>query len=132
VLDSGCTNYMTGEKDMFTSFEENDCSSDIIMFGDNSEERVLGYGKIVITTDHSISKVLLVDSLDYNLMSMSQLCEMSYNYLFTNKGVAIFRRYDSSYAFSGILKGKLYLMNFNLEELELDKCIIAKTNLGWL
>jgi hypothetical protein len=132
VLDSGCTNYMTGEKDMFTSFEENDCSSDIIMFGDNSEEMVLGYGKIAITTDHSISKVLLVDSLDYNLLSMSQLCEMSYNYLFTNKGVTIFRRYDSSYAFSGILKGKLYLMNFNLEELELDKCIIAKTNLGWL
>jgi hypothetical protein len=37
---------MTGEKDMFTSFKENDCSSDIIMFGDNSEGRVLGYGKI--------------------------------------------------------------------------------------
>jgi hypothetical protein len=109
-----------------------DCSSDIIMFGDNSEGRVLGYGKIAITTDHSISKVLLVDSLDYNLLSMSQLCEMSYNYLFTNKCVAIFRRYDSSYAFSDILKGKLYLMNFNLEELELDKCIIAKINLGWL
>jgi hypothetical protein len=58
---------MTGEKQMFTSFEENDCPSDTIMFDDNSEENILGYGKIVITTDHSISKVLLVDSLDYNL-----------------------------------------------------------------
>jgi hypothetical protein len=71
VLDSGCTNHMTRDKEMFTSFEENDCSSDIIMFGDNSEERVLRYGKIAITTDHSISKVLLVDSLDYNLLSIS-------------------------------------------------------------
>jgi hypothetical protein len=132
VLDSGCTNYITEEKHMFTSFEENDCLSDTIMFGDNSEGRVLGYGKIVITTDHSITKVLLVDSLDYNLLSMSQLYEMRYNCLFTNNGVTVFRRCDGSYAFSGILKGKLYLVDFNPEELELDKCLIAKTNMGWL
>jgi hypothetical protein len=58
---------------MFTSFEENDCPSDTIMFGDNSEENVPGYGKIAITTDHSISKVLLIHSLDYNLLSVSTL-----------------------------------------------------------
>jgi hypothetical protein len=57
---------MTGEKEMFTSFEENDCPSDPIMFGENSEGKLPGYGKIAITTDHFISKVLLVDSLDYN------------------------------------------------------------------
>jgi hypothetical protein len=102
------------------------------MFGDNSEGKVLRYGKIAITTDHYISKVLLVDSLDYNLLSISQLCEMGYNYLFTNKGVTVFRRCDGSYAFSGILKGKLYLVDFNPEELELDKCLIAKANMGWL
>jgi hypothetical protein len=77
VLDSGCINHMIGEKCMFTSFEENDCPSDTIMFGDNSEGNVIEYDKIAITTDHSISKVLLVDSLYYNLLSMSQLCEMT-------------------------------------------------------
>jgi hypothetical protein len=77
VLDSGCTNHLTGEKHMLTSFEENDCPSDTIIFGDNSEGNVLGYGKIAITTDNSISKVLLINSLDYNLLSMSQLCEMA-------------------------------------------------------
>jgi hypothetical protein len=107
VLDSGCTNHMIGEKDMFITFEENDCSSDTIMFGDNNEGRVLGYSKIAITTNHSISKVLLVDFLDYNLLSISQLCEIGYNYLFTNKCVTVFRRCDGSYAFSGIFKGKL-------------------------
>jgi hypothetical protein len=132
VHDSGCTNHMTIEKEMFTSFEENDCPSNTIMFGDNSEGKILGYGKIAITTDHSISKVLLVDSLDYNLLSISQLCEMNYNCLFTNKSVAICRRSDDSYAFRGILRGKLYLMNFNPEEMELDKCLIAKTNMDWL
>jgi hypothetical protein len=121
---------MTGEKDMFTSFEENDCPSDTIMFDDNSDVRELGYGKIAITTDHSISKVLPVYSLDYNLLSISQHCEMGYNCLLTNKGVTVFRRSDGSYAFSGILRGKLYLVDFIPEEIELDKCLIAKTNIG--
>jgi hypothetical protein len=132
VLDSGCTNHMTEEKHMFTSFEENDCPSDTIMFGDNSEGKVLGYDKIAITIDHSILKVLLVDSLDYNLLYVSQLYEIGYNCLFTNKGVTAFRRCDGSYAFSGILKGKLYLVDFTPEELELDKCLIIKINIGWL
>jgi hypothetical protein len=130
MLDSGYTNHMTGEKEIFASFEENDCPSYTIKFGDNSEGRVLGYGKIGITTNHSISKVLLVDSLDYNLLSVLQLCEMGYNCLFTNKGVTVFRGCDGSYAFSGILREKLYLVDFNPKELKLDKCLIAKTNMG--
>jgi hypothetical protein len=130
VLDSGCTNHMIREKHMFISFDKNDCPSDTIMFGDNSEGRALEYGKIAISTGHSISEVLFVDSLDYNLLSVSRLYEIGNNCLFANKGVTVFRRCDGSYAFSGILKGKLYLMDFNPEELELDKCLIAKTNMG--
>jgi hypothetical protein len=130
VVDSGCTNHMIGEKHMFTSFEENDCPSDTIKFGDNSEGNVLGYGTIGITTDHYISKVLLIDPLDYNLLFVSQLYETDYNCLFPNKGVTIFRRSDGSYAFSGILKEKLYIIDFNPKELEHDKCLIAKTNMG--
>jgi hypothetical protein len=57
---------------------------------------------------------------------------MGYNYLLTNKCVTVFRRSDGSYAFSGILRGELYLVDFNLGELELDKCLIANTNTGWL
>jgi hypothetical protein len=132
VLDSGCANHITGEKSMFTSYEKNDDPSNTITFGENGQGRVLGFGKIAITTDHSISKVLLVESLDYNLLSISQLCEMGYNYLFTDKGVTVFRRSHGSYAFSGILRGKLYLVDFNPEEMKLDKCLIAKINMSWL
>jgi hypothetical protein len=100
VLDSGCTNPMNRERRMFTSIVKNDCESDCIMFGDH----ILGFGKIAITAKHSISKVLLVESLDYNLLSVSQLCEMGYNCLFTDKGVTIFRRTDGSFALKGILR----------------------------
>jgi hypothetical protein len=94
VLDSGCTNHMTGERMMLTSFEKNECESDCITFGDNSQGQVLGFGKIAITIEHSISKVFLVEYLDYNLLSVSQLCEMSYNCLFTNKGVTVFAKFQ--------------------------------------
>jgi hypothetical protein len=117
---------------MFTSLEKNDYKNDCIMFGDNSQGQVLDFGKIAITTEHSISKVLLVESLDYNLLSVSQLCEIGYNCLFTNKGVTIFRISDGSLAFKGVLRGKLYLVDFIPEELELDRCLIDKTNMGWL
>jgi hypothetical protein len=121
---------MTGERRMFTSFEKNECESDCITFGDNSQGQVFGFGKIAITTEHSISKVLLVESMNYNLLYISQLCEMGYNYLFTDKGVTVFSRSDGSFAFKGVLRGKLYLVNFIPEKVELDRCLIAKTNMG--
>jgi hypothetical protein len=123
---------MTGERRMFTSFKKNECESDCITFGDNSQGQVLGFSKIAITTEHSISKILLVELLDYNLLSVLQLCERGYNCLFTNKGVTIFRRSDDSFAFKYVLRGKLYLVNFIPEEGELDRCLIAKINMGWL
>jgi hypothetical protein len=93
---------------------------------------VKGLGKIAISTDHSISNVFLVDSLDYNLLSVSQLCKMGYNCLFTNVGVTVFRRSDDSIAFKGVLDIQLYLVDFNDKKAELDTCLIAKTNMGWL
>jgi hypothetical protein len=117
---------------MFTSFQKNECKSDCITFGNNSQGQVLGFGKIAITTKHSISKVLLVESLDYNLFSISQLCEIGYNCLSTDKGMIIFRRSDGSFAFKDVLRGKLYLVDFILYEVEHDRCLIAKTNIGCL
>jgi hypothetical protein len=70
--------------------------------------------------------------LDYNLLSVLQLCEKGYNYLFIDKGVTVFRRSDGSFAFKGVLRGKLYLVDFIPEEVELDRCLITKTNMGWL
>jgi hypothetical protein len=91
---------------------------------------VKGLGKISISPDHSISNVFLVDSLDYNLLSVSQLCKMGYNCLFIDAGVTVFRRSDDSLAFKGVLEGQLYLVDFN--KAELNTCLIAKTNMGWL
>src|SRR5438034_8408354 len=86
---------MTGEKNMFSSLQLNHDAQEIV-FGDSGKGEVVGVGKIPISNDQSISNVLLVDSLSYNLLSVSQLCEMVYNCLFTNVGVQILRREDFS------------------------------------
>jgi hypothetical protein len=132
IIDSGCTNHMTGEKKVFTSYVKNKDSQDTIIFGDGNQGKVKGLGKIAVTTEHSISNVFLVESIGYNLLSISQLCHMGYSYLFTNIETSAFRRSDDPLAFKGVLDGKLYLVDFAKENVELDTCLIAKTNLGWL
>jgi hypothetical protein len=64
---------MTEEKKMFTSFEQNENASDNIVFADGSEGKVLELGKIAISTDHLISNIFLVESVNYNLLSVTTL-----------------------------------------------------------
>jgi hypothetical protein len=96
---------------------------------DKSE--VIGIGNISISDHQSLSNVLLVDSLSYNLLSVSQLCGMGYDFLFTNVDVKILRREDSSIAFTGCLKGKLYLIDFTSKVMP-ETCLVSKSDKGWL
>ena len=74
---------MTGDARMVNSINTN--SNDgyySITFGDNSKGKVKGLGKIVISNDLSISNVLLVESLNFNLLSMAQLCDLGFKCIF--------------------------------------------------
>jgi hypothetical protein len=68
VLDSGCIQHMTRNRRMFIFIDNEDSECDKITFGDNSKGKVKGLGKITISNDLSISNVLLVESLSYNLL----------------------------------------------------------------
>jgi hypothetical protein len=50
VLDSGCTNHMTGEKDMFHSLQLTQEAQEIV-FRDSGKSEVIGVGNISIS-DH--------------------------------------------------------------------------------
>jgi hypothetical protein len=54
---------------MFTSLDEN-------VEGHNSKGKVQGLGKVAISNDLSISIVLLVAPLSFNLLSVGQLCDL--------------------------------------------------------
>ena len=74
VLDSGYTQHMTGDSRMFNSINTNNNDGiHSITFGDNGKDKVKGLGKIAISSDLSISNVLLVESLNFNLLSVALL-----------------------------------------------------------
>jgi hypothetical protein len=104
-------------------------SNENIVFGDNSRGDVISLGKVAITLEHSITNELHVDSLSYNLLSVSQLCEMNYNCLFMDMGVEVFRMMDSSIVFMGHLKNKLYLVDLNKDKANLETSLVAKSSM---
>ncbi|MDQ9782797.1 hypothetical protein RF094_08820, partial [Serratia marcescens] len=71
-LDSGCSRHMTGDSRLLKDLVDHEGPN--VSFGDNSKGRVMGKGKI-IHGSITIENVLLVESLQYNLISISQLCE---------------------------------------------------------
>ena len=85
VIDSHCTQYMTSDPHMFTSLDEEVDGQERITFGDNSKGKVKGLSKVAISNDHSISSVLYVASLRFNLLSVGQLCDLGFQCLFTKK-----------------------------------------------
>jgi hypothetical protein len=116
---------------MFKTLKESN-DDHYITFAGNQKGKVLSTGNIDLNSKFSLSRVLLVESLGYNLLSVSQLCSSGFNCLFTNEGVTVIRRSDGSVAFKGVLKGKLYLVNFSQKKAQLDTCLVAKSSLGWL
>ena len=58
----------------------------------NSKGKVVGLGKVAISHDSSIQNVMLVESLGYNLLSVSRLADYGFNVLFTKVDCQVFRR----------------------------------------
>jgi hypothetical protein len=70
---------MTGDARMFNSINSNNNDGyNSITFGDNG----IGIGNIAISNDLSISNVLLVESLNFNLLFMAQLCDLGFKCIF--------------------------------------------------
>ena len=64
---------MTGDSKFLFHFMEAIQPFMSIVFGGGSKGQVLGLGKVAITNDMSLANVMLVQSLKYNLLSISML-----------------------------------------------------------
>ncbi|PKA48983.1 hypothetical protein AXF42_Ash019521 [Apostasia shenzhenica] len=80
LLNSGCFRHMTGDKSKFISLKPR--NGGLVTFGEDTKKRIIGIGKVGKDSTTSIDKVLLVDGLAYNLLSISQLCDNDYDILF--------------------------------------------------
>ena len=68
ILDSGATSHMTGSKDMLVDIDFGPSRTTRVQFGDANTSKVLGLGKVIISSDSSIEKVLLVETCAFNLL----------------------------------------------------------------
>jgi hypothetical protein len=100
-----------------TKLNTNDSNSyDSITFGDNNKGKVKGLGKIAISNDLSISNVLLVESLNFNLLSVAQLCDLGFECIFRVDDVEIINVDGSNLIFKGFRFENLYLLDFNASD----------------
>jgi hypothetical protein len=81
LIDSGCSRHMTGDKGWFSSLVPV-VTMRCITFGDNGHGRVLSEGEIKVSDKITLRRVALVQSLGYNLLSVSQLLDEGFEVLF--------------------------------------------------
>jgi hypothetical protein len=102
---------MIGDARMFNSINTNGNDGyDCITFGDNGKGKVKELGKIAISNDMSISNVLLVESLNFNLLSVAQLCDLRFKCIFGVDDVETISVDDSNLIFKGLRYDNLYLL----------------------
>jgi hypothetical protein len=89
-------------------------------------ELLINKGKVAISNDHSISNVLLVAPLSFNLLSVSQLCDLGLQCLFTPTEIVVSKMDDESMVFKGFRYNNLYLVDFSSEDANLRTCLFTK------
>jgi hypothetical protein len=109
---------MTDDSRMFNSINTNKSNViDSITFGDNGKCKVKGLGKIIISNDLSISNVLLVEILNFNLLSVAQLCDLGSKCIFGVNNIEIISVDGSNLIFKGFRYENLYWLILMLEKL---------------
>jgi transposase InsO family protein len=123
---------MIGYVKMFTSLDEDVGNHEQVTFGDNSKGKVVGLGKVAITKDLSISNILHVDSLSFNLLSIAQLYDLRLTCTFSESDVVVSSKEDKSLIFKEFRHGNIHLVDFFSNDAGLTTCLFTKTSLGWL
>jgi hypothetical protein len=122
---------MTSDSRMFNSIDENDGNGvDSITFGDNGKGKVKGLGKITIYNDLSILNVLPVESLNFNLLSVAQLCDLGFKCVFGVDDVEIISIDGSNFIFKGFRYDNLYFVDFNAREAQCQD--VCSLSLAWV
>jgi hypothetical protein len=88
LIDYSCSRHMTGEKGRFSSLVPV-VTRRYTTFGDNGRGCVLSEGEIKVSDKITLKHVALVQSLGYNLLSVSRLLDEGFEVLFRPSGSRI-------------------------------------------
>ena len=119
---------MTGSKELVKGLLKQLHTFSHVTVGNNARLKVLGYGKVVITPELTIEKVLLVESMSYNLLSVMQLCKAGYTIIFNRYHVTILFTKSLKVAFVGFVENNLYVVDFSKETTQIATCLMAKSD----
>ncbi|KAG6487034.1 hypothetical protein ZIOFF_055615 [Zingiber officinale] len=117
-LDSGCSNHMTGNHDTFVKLDPNITSQ--IILGDGSQKSGKGKGDIAVQTKEGqeklITDVLYVPELSHNLLSVGQLMEKNFSFLFDDGRCQIFDKTNKVIVTNIEMKNKTFSLTMPLVE----------------
>ncbi|XP_019155252.1 PREDICTED: uncharacterized protein LOC109152132 [Ipomoea nil] len=85
-FDSGCSRHMTGNAKYLCNIH---ASNGEVTFGDGVKGQVTGVGTLNVAGLPKLKKVLLVNGLHANLISISQLCDQNWNVSFTKDNCSV-------------------------------------------
>ena len=74
--------------------------------------------------------MLLVESLNFNLLLVAQLCDFSFKCIFGVDDVEIISVDGSNLIFKRFRYENLDLVDFNAREAQLTTCLITKSSMG--
>lgn len=109
---------MTGDSSCFIKLAQmNDRK---VFFGGNNKGRIVGCGTVK-TRSLTINNVSLVEGLNYNLLSISQLCDTGFKINF-QEGICSKTSKDFSQSFTRRRHGSVYLLDIKPES---SQCLIS-------
>ena len=79
---------MTGDKEKFSNLEVKDGGK--VIFGGKQKGKIIGQGKVSEDSSCSVDDVLLVEGLNYNLLSISQLFDKGWRVIFEHDKCKIY------------------------------------------
>ena len=104
---------MTGKRSLLMDSTLRPSDKSHITFADTGKSKVLGLGRVAISRDQHMDKVMLVESLGFNLMSVLMLCDLNMIVIFGKYRCLVLMESDKSLVFEGYWKDDLYVVDFS-------------------
>ncbi|XP_073152552.1 uncharacterized protein [Henckelia pumila] len=127
-LDSGCSRHMTGNDKLLSELVE--FNGPIITFGNNSKGKIVDKGKI-IHDNIIIQDVVLVETLKYNLLSISQICDYGHSVEF-EKLNCIIKDASGNIILTGNRYGNTYKVCWNIQSSKPFCLVASNSKRNWI
>jgi len=121
---------MSGNESLFTEFKRKKHGN--VTFGDSRGGKIIGTSKINKDHSKSLDNVYRVKGLNFNLLSISQLCDKGNNVIFNSSHCVVQNAHDNNTILHGRRIDIVYTINLNSISPNRLSCFKASLNDTWL